>query len=150
MTGGGLDTEGEVSTARVRAIGHGFLDRTLPKAEWTHAAHFAATLFLLRERTDIDLDQDLPDLIRTYNIAAGGTNTDHEGYHETITRVFLAAVRAFLRERPSDEPLGESWAALMADPRSAKDYPLRFYSRDRLFSVEARRTWIAPHLAAEN
>ena len=28
-----------------------------------------------------------------------------------------------------------------------RDWPLRFYSRERLFSVEARRTFVAPDLA---
>ena len=29
-----------------------------------------------------------------------------------------------------------------------RDWPLRFYSRERLFSVEARRTFVPPDLAA--
>jgi hypothetical protein len=29
-----------------------------------------------------------------------------------------------------------------------RDWPLRFYSRERLFSVEARRSHVAPDLAA--
>jgi hypothetical protein len=29
-----------------------------------------------------------------------------------------------------------------------RDWPLRFYSRERLFSVEARRNFVAPDIAA--
>jgi hypothetical protein len=29
-----------------------------------------------------------------------------------------------------------------------RDWPMRFYSRDRLLSVEARRKFVAPDLAA--
>ena len=36
------------SDAEVEHIGRGLLDRSLPKIEWTHAAHFAAALWLLR------------------------------------------------------------------------------------------------------
>ena len=35
--------------ADIDRIGLGLLERTLPKAEWTHAAHFAAALWLQRQ-----------------------------------------------------------------------------------------------------
>ena len=34
--------------AAVIAIGEGLTAKTLPKAQWTHAAHIAAALWLLR------------------------------------------------------------------------------------------------------
>ena len=34
-------------------------------------------------------ERDLPDLIRRYNESVGGVNSDTEGYHETITQVFI-------------------------------------------------------------
>ena len=52
-------------------------------------AHFAASLWLMRHRADLDLPRDMPDLIRRYNEAVGGVNSDTEGYHETITLAFL-------------------------------------------------------------
>ena len=58
-------------------------------------------------RPDIDVDKKLPDLIRRYNESVGGVNSDSEGYHETITRVFLAGVRLFLSEADPKEPLHE-------------------------------------------
>jgi hypothetical protein len=33
-------------------------------------------------------------------------------------------------------------------PMGRRDWPLRFYSRERLMSVEARRTFVPPDLAA--
>ncbi len=35
---------------------------------------------------------------------------------------------------------------LLAAPEGQRDWPLRFYSRERLFSVEARRKFVAPDL----
>ncbi|MDB5672306.1 MAG: hypothetical protein JWO25_3265, partial [Alphaproteobacteria bacterium] len=35
---------------------------------------------------------------------------------------------------------------LLLSPRGQRDWPLLFYSRDRLFSAEARLSWIAPDL----
>ena len=34
--------------AAVRHVGEGLLARTLPKPEWTHEAHLAACLWLIR------------------------------------------------------------------------------------------------------
>jgi len=75
-------------------------------------------------------------------------NSDSEGYHETITRVFLTGVRLFLSEADSSEPLHELVNELLLSPMGRRDWPLRFYSRDRLLSVEARRNFIPPDLAA--
>ena len=46
--------------AEIEHIGEGLLARTLPRAEWTHEAHLAATTYLLLKRPDIDLDAELP------------------------------------------------------------------------------------------
>lgn len=137
------------SAAAIVRIGQGLLACTLPKAEWTHEAHLAATCWLVRDRPDIDLDADLPDIIRRYNESVGGVNDDTQGYHDTITHVFLAAVRSHLAARPAGEPLEESVNTLLLSPRGRRDWPLHFYSRERLFSVEARRNFVEPDLVPD-
>src|SRR5512146_44410 len=87
----------------IEHIARGLIDRTLPKSDWTHAAHFAAALWLLRHRGDAAFS-DMPPLIRAYNEATGVANTDTSGYHETITIASLRVARAWLDERP-DMPL---------------------------------------------
>jgi hypothetical protein len=136
------------SDAEIEHLGERFLARTLPKAEWTHEAHLATTTWLLLRRPDVDVDSELPDLIRRYNESVGGVNSDSEGYHETITRVFLSGVRLFLAEADRTEPLHELVNALLLSPMGRRDWPLRYYSRERLLSVEARRNFVPPDLAA--
>ena len=136
------------SDADVEHVGEGLVSRTLPRGEWTHEAHLAATTYLLLKRSDIDLDKELPDLIRRYNESVGGVNSDTEGYHETITRTFLAGVRLFLEEADSEQPLQELVNELLRSPMGRRDWPLRFYSPQRLFSVEARRHFVEPDLRA--
>jgi hypothetical protein len=136
------------SDAEIEHIGEGMVARTLPRPEWTHEAHLAATTYLLLRRPDIDLDKELPGLIRRYNESVGGVNSDTEGYHETITRVFLHGVRVFLSEADTSEPLHELINELLLSPMGRRDWPLRFYSRERLLSVEARRSFIEPDLRA--
>ena len=134
--------------AEVEHLGEGLLACTLRKEEWTHEAHLAATTYLLLRRPDIDLDKELPGVIRRFNESVGGVNSDTEGYHETITRTFLHGVRLFLMEADPKAPLHELINELLMSPMGRRDWPLRFYSRERLFSVEARREFIKPDVAA--
>jgi hypothetical protein len=136
------------SDSEIEHLGEGLLTRTLPRAEWTHEAHLAATTYLLLRRPDVDLDRELPGIIRRYNESVGGVNSDTEGYHETITRVFLAGVRLFLSEADTREPLHELVNDLLLTAMGRRDWPLRFYSPEKLFSVEARRDFVPPDVAA--
>jgi hypothetical protein len=137
-----------VSDAEVAHIGEGLLARSLPREEWTHEAHLAATTYLLLRHREIDLDEELPGLIRRYNESVGGVNDDTQGYHDTITRVFLHGIRLFLNEADSAEPLHELVNELLLSPMGGREWPLRFYSRDLLLSVPARRAFVKPDIAA--
>jgi hypothetical protein len=136
------------SDAEIAHIGEGLLARTLPRAEWTHEAHLAATTYLLTRSPDIAIDAELPGIIRSYNESVGGVNDDTQGYHETITRLFLHGVRLFLAEADLREPLHELVNQLLLSPMGRRDWPLRFYSPGHLFSVEARRRFVPPDIAA--
>ncbi len=136
------------SDAEIERIGEGLVARSLPRADWTHEAHLAATTYLLLGRPDIDLDEELGGIIRRYNESVGGVNSDSEGYHETITQVFLRGVRLFLAEANRNEPLHELVNELLLSPMGRRDWPLRFYSPERLFSAEARRNFVSPDIAS--
>ena len=135
------------SDAEIEHLGEGLLARTLSRDEWTHEAHLAATTYLLLRRPDVDLDRELPTIIRRFNKSVGGVNSETEGYHETITRVFLHGVRLFLAEADPKEPLHELVNELLLSPMGRRDWPMRFYSAERLFSVAARRHFVTPDLA---
>ena len=135
------------SDAEIERVGEGLLSRTLPREDWTHEAHLAATTWLLTRRPDVDIDKQLPDIIRRYNERVGGVNDDTQGYHETITRVFLHGVRLFLAEADRKEPLHELVNELLLSPMGKRDWPFHFYSPERLLSVDARREFVAPDLA---
>ena len=136
------------SEADVARVGEGLLARTLPRAEWTHEAHLAATTYLLLRHPEIDLDRELPGIIRGYNVSVGGVNSDSEGYHDTITKVFLHGIRLFLAEADTSEPLHELVNQLLLTPMGKRDWPLRFYSPELLFSAPARRGLLPPDIAA--
>lgn len=132
--------------AAIVAIGEGLLARTLPREAWTHEAHLAACTWIVRDRPDIAPEDDMAAIISTYNVAVGGVNDDSQGYHETITQIYIAAVKAHLSEIKSDTPLWQSVNTLLLSERGGRELPLKFYSKARLFSVAARRNFIEPDL----
>ncbi|WP_260923392.1 hypothetical protein [Novosphingobium sp. 9] len=120
----------------------GLLNRSLPKVQWTHEAHFAAVLWLLRHRPESSEPAALRAIIRAYNEATGTANTDSSGYHHTITLASLRAAKAWL----DDRQLADVLAEIMASSLGRSDWLLMHWSRGRLFSPLARRDWVAPNL----
>ncbi len=130
----------------IRAIGEGLLARTLPREAWTHEAHLGACLWLVCERSDIDIDAEIATIIRRFNESVGGVNDDTQGYHDSITRAYVAGVRLFLSET-AETGLSARVNAMLRSDVGRRDWPLRFYSRALLFSVPARRGFVEPDLA---
>ena len=95
----------------------------------------------LREARDVDAATDrMREAIRRFAAAANAPSK----YHETITVLWmrlLADARA--RVAPGSE-LAELFRE--CPELSDKDLPLKYYTRERLFSDEARAAWIPPEL----
>jgi len=132
----------------IRHVGEGMLTCTLPKEAWTHEAHIGACAWLVLERPDILPERDLPMLISRYNESLGGVNDATQGYHETITQVSIAGVRAALARSEGQGSLAERVNTLLLAPEGRRDWPLRSYSRELLFSAEARLGFVQPDLVA--
>ena len=132
----------------VAHVGEGLLARTLPREEWTHEAHLAATTYFVLKHPEIDLDTKLRGIISRYNESVGGVNSDTEGYHDTITHAYLRGIRFFLEEADVARPIHDLVNELLMSPMGRRDWPLRFWSKECLTSVEARRDWVEPDLAA--
>ncbi len=116
-----------------------FENRTLDRRDWTHEAHLAVCWRAVRRFGRTGALQHLRHAIRSYNEASGGRNTATEGYHETLTRYYVDVVA----ER-ADRDLVD----LLDDPACARDAPLRLWTRDLLFSAEARAGWVPPDRAS--
>jgi hypothetical protein len=134
-----------VSEPQVDRLARAFCDCTLPKAEWTHHAHLRVGLWHLLRYPPGEALERLRDGIRRYNVACGVANTGTSGYHESITRFYVWVIARFLdaagRTRPADE-LAEELVWQCGD----KGLPLRYWSKERLLSAEARLGWLEPDL----
>jgi hypothetical protein len=67
------------------------------------------------------------------------------GYHETVTRAYVQLLR--LRRSPRRQRRPRNASSLCSPIRSRTSALLRFYSRPRLESSEARLGWVDPDLA---
>lgn len=115
-----------------------FINGRLGSDEWTHNAHLVAGFMSLREREPAEALAHLRDSIRTHNCGVGLANTEHSGYHESITVYYVTAIAALGAERPED---------LFDAPSCSSDAPLQHWSRDLLFTPRARLGWVAPDVS---
>jgi hypothetical protein len=120
------------------AFARAFEDGAVTPADFNHVAHVRVAWVYLREADS--MDQALARMragIRRFAAAAGAS----QKYHETITVVWMR----LLEDVRSQGASGELADVLRAYPALAdQDLPLQYYSRDRLFSDEARAAWVEP------
>jgi hypothetical protein len=138
----------DFSVPAIERIAHGLLDLTLPYAEWGHAAHFAAALWLLRHPGVLEREGGMAPILRRYNKAAGVPEGPTRGYHETITRASMRAASHWLERHLPGDPLDRVLASLMAAEPGKPKWLLAYWRESTLMSPEARRAWVEPDLAA--
>ena len=131
------------SETDILSVVEGFRTRTLPKEEWTHEAHLVTAIWFHVNNTPSEAVCYLRSGIITYNEATGGKNTHTDGYHETLTLFWCRTISKFVSEN-AGLPLVPLCEKFLGSEMAMRDYPMKFYTRERLFSVEARAMWVEP------
>ena len=129
------------------ALAARFTALTLPKDEWTHAAHLIVGAWHVDRYGPVEALDRLRRGIRRLNESHGNTNTATDGYHETITAAYVTLLAAYLDACPPELPLAARVDRLLVSPLAGRDMLLSFYSRERLLSTDARARWVEPDLA---
>ena len=125
--------------SEILAVVRGFEDGTIAREKWRHAEHLTVALyyifhhdyetayakmrggiFNLLKAFEVDFEQEMP-------------------YHETLTIFWLKTVADYAKFRAEDSII-ETGNALIE--KFDKDYPLKFYTREHLFSDEARANYL--------
>lgn len=131
--------------AEIDSLIERFENRKLPRAEWTHEAHLVVAIWYCSKHP-FEMALELTrQYITGHNESVGTPNTDTEGYHETITKFWLIAANNFIL---ASEPVSitELCNNFLQSEMASSSYPMNFYSKEKLFSVEARHTWVEPDL----
>jgi hypothetical protein len=126
------------SDAEIAEVVRLFESCELPGARWTHRAHLAVAASYLRCYPLSEATDRARTHIRQYNESRGNLT----GYHETVTALFLRLVARELRTNP---PVLCAFVNDLAG-RFPVVWLLGYYSRDRLWSDEARATLVEPDL----
>lgn len=131
------------SDDEVKLLVKKFEERALTKEEWTHAAHLTVGLYYCLHCPFAVAKNWMSDGIHWLNDAHGTPNTDQSGYHETLTMFWLLTIEEFVGKTKCGG-LAELANRLIAS-RDAK-LPFKFYSRELLFSANARARYVEPDL----
>lgn len=120
-----------------------FENGTISEKDWRHAEHLVVALFYLSnhnfETALTKMRDGIFNLLRAFKTDL----TKEMPYHETLTVFWMRTVEDFRKSRDGFS-ITEICNELCA--RFDKDYPLRFYSRERLFSDEARARFVEADL----
>ena len=126
----------------IYALLSSFEDTTVSRDVWKHAEHLVVALCYLEEHDLETATGKMRDGI--FNLLTKGFGVDltkEMPYHETLTVFWMRTVYAYSLMM-NGTPLLEKANSLVN--LFDKDYPLRFYSRDELFSDKARSTYVEP------
>lgn len=124
----------------IRDLLRSFEDASVARDVWKHAEHLVVALCYL-ERYEID---EATEVMRKglFNLLSEGFKVDlskEMPYHETLTVFWMRAV--------ADYNASKNGATLLEKANELvelydKDYPLKFYTREFLFSDEARAKFV--------
>ena len=118
---------------------------TISRDDWKHAEHLVVALCYLKGSTLDEATGRMRSGIFNLLGAFGVDLTKEMPYHETITVFWMRTAYAYMlmNENLSFVEMANGLCELYD-----KDHPLKFYSRDLLFSDRARAEFIEPDLAA--
>lgn len=116
---------------------------TLPKEEFTHAAHILTGACYVHQLGETAAIDHMRICIRHFNESVGGKNTDTSGYHETIT-IFWIKVLAALHGRNASLERAAFAALAVEAYKGRRDLFREFYDFDLVASTDARREWLPP------
>ncbi len=119
----------------------------LPHEAWTHLAHLRVGAWHVHHLGAGAALATLRAGIRRLNDSHGTVNSANSGYHETTTAAYVHLIDLYLATFEAGIPFEERLAALVESPLGDRSILLRYWSRERLMSPEARAAWIEPDLA---
>lgn len=130
----------------IKSLVDQFVSKTLPEEAWTHFAHLTVGLWFVSNHGLEESSILMPTYIAEYNMLLGKENTDFGGYHETITQFWLWVLDCYWKEVQKEKSLLNAANDLANSSYGDPAIFFKFYSREVIFSVEARRKFLKPDL----
>ena len=132
------------SDSEIVEIVRAFESAAISRDNWKHAEHMIVALYYLETEGFVTACEKMKSGILNLLVAGFKVDLSKEmPYHETITRFWMDTLDQFRRSKPIKTLNAKANEMLEVFD---KDYPLRFYSRAKLFSDEARVGYVPPDL----
>ena len=120
------------------------MEKTLPIEEWTHEAHLTVGLWFVVQYGPYQASKQIPECIYQYNESKGIQNTDSAGYHQTITQFWIWLLNEYWEKVRNKVNFFSACNHLFTTSLVDKSIFLNFYSRDVMFSTQARKLGVTP------
>jgi hypothetical protein len=129
------------------AVVESFEKGTISRDDWKHAEHLTVALYYL-SKNDFDaaykkMRDGIFNLLNAFKVDL----SKEMPYHETMTVFWLKTVEEF-KESKDGYSMLEVHNEIVE--KFDKDYPLKFYSRELLFSDEARERFVDADLVQDS
>ncbi len=129
----------------IRDMVRSFEEGEISREEWRHAEHLTVALYYLShydiETATMKMRDGIFNLLRSFAVDL----TKEMPYHETLTIFWMRTIAEFSSSRNNISLLEKANSLVEVFD---KNYPLRFYSREVLFSEDARKEFIEGDLTA--
>lgn len=122
-----------------------FESGTIARGSWGHPEHLIVAYFYARRYCREQAVSKMRSGILELLAKLGENENDASPYHETLTVFWMDTVCDFVEESPDGTPVGDCSQLI---ERYGKDFPLRSYSHETLFSDRAKREYVEPDLAS--
>ena len=120
-----------------------FEDCMISREEWKHAEHLTVAFYYIKNSSSL---REATDKMRVgiFNLlkAFGVDLIKEMPYHETMTRFWMKVVFDFAKNKNGYSIVDAT--NLILENFDDKDFPLKFYSRELLFSDAARKDFVEP------
>ncbi len=120
-------------------IVRGFETGTLPRNEFSHSSHLIVAMHYVRLMPVEDAIDKMREGLMNHLRHVGVDFTKEMPYHETLTVFWTRAVGDFVASKNGASLLEVANELVEAFD---KNYPNKFYTREHLFSDEARKTFV--------
>ncbi len=132
------------SDAEIRALAEGFESCTLH--DFSHREHLAVAVWYLSRMTEEEALARMRAGLQRFLAHHG---EDPQKYNETITQFWFKRLRALLDKTDANRPLAERANEAIKAAGSSK-LVFDYYTRERVFSDEARNAWVEPDLKSSD
>ena len=136
--------------AEVVELVHQFETCTLPRERWDHPAHLTIAIWYLSRYPEPEATAKIRAGIQRYNQVRGIQTTTKGGYHETLTRFWIAIARRFLAAADPNTSILERVNTFIGQYGVRKQLFRDYYSHERIVPSEARQFWVEPDLKLIN